>query len=207
MKEYNIKELLNLASTGQINLNDYISKDEFKQKLYDYIQQNGIEYADFRAIVANVGEEKIIESLDIQNLASQTNGDRVFTVLLENGNTRILDEITKKEELRDVFISNLDKNYGTISQSYSQYFKKIVDSLNKENSWPKNAAYLVSGLKEKDKRDITMNNYNKEIIVDVLSNAENVSSKIYISGFLTIALAIDNLCFCPPLTLVPPLAI
>lgn len=173
MEEYNIKELLNLASTGQINLNDYISKDEFKQKLYDYIQQNGIEYADFRAIVANVGEEKIIESLDIQNLASQTNGDRVFTVLLENGNTRILDEITKKEELRDVFISNLDKNYGTISQSYSQYFKKIVDSLNKENSWPKNAAYLVSGLTEKDKRDITMNNYNKEIIVDVLSNAEN----------------------------------
>ena len=152
MKEYNIKELLNLASTGQINLNDYISKDEFKQKLYDYIQQNGIEYADFRAMVANVGEEKIIESLDIQNLASQTNGDRVFTVLLENGNTRILDEITKKEELRDVFISNLDKNYGTISQSYSQYFKKIVDSLNKENSWPKNAAYLVSGLTEKERK-------------------------------------------------------
>ena len=36
------------------------------------------------------------------------------------------------------------------------------------------------------------------------SRAEKLSSNIYISGFLTKALAIDNLCFCPPDTLDPP---
>lgn len=37
------------------------------------------------------------------------------------------------------------------------------------------------------------------------SSAEKLSSNIYISGSLAIALAIDNLCFCPPETLFPPL--
>ena len=36
------------------------------------------------------------------------------------------------------------------------------------------------------------------------SKAEKLSSNIYISGFLTNALAIDNLCFCPPETFLPP---
>ncbi len=36
------------------------------------------------------------------------------------------------------------------------------------------------------------------------SKAEKLSSKMYISGFLTIALAMESLCFCPPDTLEPP---
>ena len=36
------------------------------------------------------------------------------------------------------------------------------------------------------------------------SSAEKLSSNINILGFLAIALAIDNLCFCPPETFVPP---
>ena len=32
MGEYNIKELLNQASTGIINLNDYISKEDFNSR-------------------------------------------------------------------------------------------------------------------------------------------------------------------------------
>ena len=36
------------------------------------------------------------------------------------------------------------------------------------------------------------------------SNALKLSSKIYISGFLISALAIANLCFCPPEKFLPP---
>ena len=39
------------------------------------------------------------------------------------------------------------------------------------------------------------------------SSAEKLSSNIYISGSLAIALAIDNLCFWPPDTFEPPCAI
>ena len=36
------------------------------------------------------------------------------------------------------------------------------------------------------------------------SNAEKLSSNIYISGFFISARAIESLCFCPPETFVPP---
>ena len=39
------------------------------------------------------------------------------------------------------------------------------------------------------------------------SRAEKLSSNINISGSFAIALAIDNLCFCPPDTFAPPCAI
>jgi len=45
-------------------------------------------------------------------------------------------------------------------------------------------------------------------ILSVLkSSAEKLSSNTNISGSIAIALAIDNLCFCPPDTFVPPCAI
>ena len=64
MGEYNIKELLNQASTGIINLNDYISKEDFKQQLYDYATTQGIEYQDFRALISNIGEDSVIENYE-----------------------------------------------------------------------------------------------------------------------------------------------
>ena len=127
MGEYNIKELLNQASTGIINLNDYISKEDFKQQLYDYATTQGIEYQDFRALISNIGEDSVIENLDIKRLVSSPNGERVFTMLLERGNNKILDNICKDTELRDLFINNLDKNFSMISaQSHSKQIKTIV---------------------------------------------------------------------------------
>ena len=47
----------------------------------------------------------------------------------------------------------------------------------------------------------------RRVLSVLKSSAEKLSSKIKISGFLAIALAIESLCFCPPDTLVPPCAI
>ena len=181
MGEYNIKELLNQASTGIINLNDYISKEDFKQQLYDYATTQGIEYQDFRALISNIGEDSVIENLDIKRLVSSPNGERVFTMLLERGNNKILDNICKDTELRDLFINNLDKNFSMISaQSHSKQIKTIVESLNKEGNWSPKASYLLNGLSQADKTEILMGNYEKDIVKDVIRTADNSTIEHYL---------------------------
>lgn len=137
-------------------MQEAIKNDKFKEKLYKYIAENGLNWNFMRGLTSSIGENGVINNLDVKEIINASNiyhKDTSYICiasLLEGDNSSLLvDKMMEDDDLASLFYDNIDKYSGFMEKiepdkrkelfdsNYSKYYN-LEESLNNSKKLPNN---------------------------------------------------------------------
>ena len=179
-----VTEIIRLASQNNIDSNQLLSNDKFKETLYNYFSRNGVSYNVMRPLIEYAEEKACIDSLDLEKVkeAAGKTTNVFFTTLMENGNSAAIDKIIEDKEYRKCFFENLEYNYSIISSCDSKKVEELLEQVNSSNEELPNISYLVDGLDKEAKKKVLNGEYKKELFLSAANRIDKDDLQDYINN-------------------------
>ena len=171
-------EFMDIIDNHPDKLKELAKNAKFKDKLYKYIENYGVSWSMMRELVSNVGEEEIIENLDLPKMVECSDVSHkdssyiCISALLENGNTILIDKALQDEKIADTFYKDISKTKNLLERVEPSKVKQLFDMAYKKDSQSNVTYELASKLDDDTKQDILNNDYNANVIKSVINSSE-----------------------------------
>lgn len=164
-------------------MDKFQSNEMLKKNIYDELSKSNFDWSSMRKIMGDIGADKLVDAVDIDEVMQLPNSERFFSVLLQGkNNKKISSKIAKDEKYQRYFLDKLQNNYSIVASIDSKDVKEIVRNIDSSGNNPKNFKLFLSCIDKSTQDELLRENLSDEVILSLARSADKTSLQYFINN-------------------------